>query len=120
VVGQQLVAKDMRDGTLYDQVLIDERFGEFIHASEGGPAASIQNREMVSNLAREGQLLLDQQDGELLRLVQLEQNVPDLLHDIGLNALGWLIQNEQSGLGHQGTPNGQLLLLATGQVSAAA
>ena len=45
---------------------------------------------------------------------------PILLDDIGLDALGWLIQNQQLRVQDQGAADGQLLLLSAGQVSALA
>lgn len=45
---------------------------------------------------------------------------PNLRHNIRLNALPRLIQYQQPGLEHQCPADGQLLLLATGQVAASA
>ena len=51
-------------------------------------------------------------------MVEPQQNIADLLNDIGLDALGRLIQNQQLGVEHQGAADGQLLLLPARQVAA--
>src|SRR5688572_16668872 len=103
-----------------DEVALDDVVGQLIHRARGHVAPAIEHVEVPADAARERQLLLDEQEGELLLLVELGQDVTDLMHDVGLDALRRLVQDEQLGLRHQRAPDGQLLLLATRQIAAAA
>ncbi len=108
-------------------------------------AATVQNAELIGYLAGEGQFLLDQQyrhaklfvdtvDGlvdfagfrfysrhsHTARLVQTNDDVANFADDVGLDAFGGLVQNQQARIQYQGATNRQLLLLAAGQVAAPA
>ena len=70
--------------------------------------------------ARERQLLLDQQDGDVALLAQALDDVADLLHDVGLDALGRLVEKSSFGSQRQRAADRELLLLAAREVAAAA
>jgi HD superfamily phosphohydrolase len=51
--------------------------------------------------------------------IEREQDVAALLHDVGLNPFGWLVENPQPCLEHQRTRNRERLLAAREITSAA-
>ena len=61
-------------------------------------------------------VLLDEQDARA-RLVDGHDRVPDLAYQLGGQAQGGLVQDEQFRIGHQRPPDGQHLLFAAGQVA---
>jgi hypothetical protein len=65
------------------------------------------------------EILLDQHDRHLALIPQQRDHPADLLDDVGLDALGRLIEQKQFGPGDQRARDGQLLLLAARQVAAA-
>src|SRR4051794_8061434 len=67
----------------------------------------------------ERQFLLDQQHCEVRFLVEPHDDVTNLMHDVGLNALSGFIEDQELGLEHQRSSDRQLLLLSAGQVAAA-
>src|SRR5690606_7499792 len=81
--------------------------------------AAIHDVDVVGDLATGIEELLDQQNGHALFVAQELQRAADILDDRGLNALGGFIQNQHFGSGDQSAADGQLLLLATREVTAA-
>src|SRR5713226_3553725 len=81
-------------------------------------AALVENAELARHAACERQLLLDQQYGKPFFLVQLQDDVADLVDDIGLNPFGWLVKNQQLRFEHEGAADRELLLLPARKVAA--
>ena len=71
-------------------------------------------------LACEVEILLDQHDRNLSQIAQIGDGAADILDDRGLNSLGRLIQQQQPRPHDQRAADGELLLLAAGQITAAA
>src|SRR5436190_22657121 len=67
----------------------------------------------------EAEILLDQQDGETLRL-QPRDGLADLLDDDGRQSLGRLVQHQEPGAGAQDSRNCEHLLLAARKLGALA
>src|SRR5206468_1999043 len=101
-----------------DQMALHDLVAQLFHLAGGDIAAAVEDGEIASHAARKGELLFDQKDGEP-RLDQPDQDVTDLCHDIGLDAFGGLVQDEQLRVRHQSAPDGELLLLAAGKIPAA-
>src|SRR5713226_9250810 len=81
-------------------------------------AALVENRELARHAACERQLLLDQQYGKAFFLVQLQDDVADFVDDVGLNAFGWLVKNQQLRFEDEGAADRELLLLPARKVAA--
>src|SRR6185312_11351076 len=64
------------------QVLLHEIVGELVHRAGGDDRAALHQEEALGDPAREGELLLDEQDRELLLLVEAPDHRPDLVHDV--------------------------------------
>src|SRR5690606_16517502 len=79
----------------------------------------VDHPKLARNPTCERQLLLDEQHREVRLLVELQNDVADLVHDVRLNAFGRLIQDQELRLQHQGSTDRELLLLSSGKVSAA-
>src|SRR6185436_76139 len=71
-------------------------------------------------LGDELEILLDEQDREPLRAMELAQDADELLDDGRLDALGRLVEEDELGLAGQAAGDGQELLLATAERAAAA
>src|SRR4029077_9409175 len=69
---------------------------------------------------RKRKLLLDQQHRQTRLLVQPEKDVADFVDDIGLNPFGRLVEDEERRLEHERASDGELLLLAAGEIAPAA
>src|SRR5690606_19655062 len=61
-----------------------------------------------------GQILVDAEEGQAGAL-ELFERVPDIAPNQGGQAFGGLVQNQQPRVGHEGTPDGQHLLLTARQ-----
>src|SRR5450755_3452098 len=81
--------------------------------------AAIENAEAPGNPAGEGQLLLDQQHGDPF-VDQSDDDLADLVNDVGLNPLGGLVEDQQLRIERQRAPHRQLLLLPAGEIPAPA
>ena len=86
---------------------------------DGHSAPFVQNAELARHAAREGQLLFDQQHGQSFFLIQPQHDIADFVNDVGLNAFGRLIENQQLRLEHQRAADRELLLLAAREIAAA-
>src|SRR5690606_40929352 len=80
--------------------------------------AAIHDVDVVGDLAAEIEKLFDQKNGHALLVAQELQCPADILDDRGLNAFGGFIKDEQGGAGDERSRNGQLLLLAAGEIAA--
>src|SRR4030081_3737039 len=80
--------------------------------------AAVHDREMVAQLAREVEILLDQHDRDLSEIAQIGDGAADILDDRGLNALGGFIEQEKLWPHDERPADGELLLLATGTLTA--
>ena len=90
---------------------------QLAHAAIGHPAATIQQAEAIAHLARKRQFLFDQQDRQADLAIELADDVTDLADHVGLDAFGGFIEDQQLGIQDQGPADGQLLLLAAGEIS---
>src|SRR3989442_355805 len=82
-----------------------------------GHATLVHDVETIADLAREFQVLLHDEDRASTLLLDPREDGRDLLDDRGLDALGRLVQQEQRRVGHQGSRDGELLLLAAAEVA---
>ena len=92
--------------------------------SAAGPASTTSPRsitdEIVGQIAGEFEILLDQQDRPCApRCASVRMTRLDILDDRGLDALGRLVEDEQARLRDQRAGDGELLLLAAGEIAAA-
>src|SRR5262245_31163726 len=101
-------------------MLRHELFAELRHLARGDRAPAFHQAKTARNAARETELLLDEQDGELFFTVQLHEDVADFGDDVRLNALGRLVQDEKLRLDGERAPDRELLLLAAREIAAAA
>src|SRR5262249_37601119 len=74
--------------------------------------------KVVAQLAREVEILLDQHHRDLPKTAQIPDGARDILDDRRLNALGRLVQQEQTRPHDEGPPDRELLLLAAGEIAA--
>ena len=87
----------------------------------GSDASSVgENAEFAAHAAREWELLLDQKHSEAFFFVEPEDDVADFVDDIGLDAFGGLVEDQQLRLKDERPAYGELLLLSAGEVAAAA
>ena len=70
------------------------------------------------DVERDGELLLDQQDGHSDLTVELENDVTNFENDIALNTYSSIDKDEQLAVEHDRPSDGQLLLLSTREVAA--
>ncbi len=89
-----------------------------VHLSRGDDATAIEDAEAVSDLARKGETLLDDQDREAKLLVELVEHVPDLRDDVGLNPFGRLVEDQELGVERERATHRQLLLLTAREIAA--
>src|SRR5579883_2740098 len=81
--------------------------------------ALVEYAEVARHSAGERQLLLHEQHCQS-RGAQPDDDIADLMHDVRLNALGRLVEDEQGRLEHQRAADRELLLLAAREVAALA
>ena len=65
----------------------------------GHDRAAIHDVKTVANAKAKIQVLLDQQDADLAFLLDLDERVADEINDVGLDALGRLVQDQDLGVG---------------------
>src|SRR5262249_23375878 len=73
--------------------------------------AAVHHREMVPQLAREVEILLDQHHRDFSEIAQIADRAADILDDRGLNALGRLVQQKQARPHDERATDRELLLL---------
>src|SRR4051794_39014829 len=79
------------------KVLLNDLVIERLDGAVRHRSTALHGVEMAGKAPHEGELLLHQQDGQLLLARELAEHVGDLLHDVRLNALGRLVQDQQLG-----------------------
>ncbi len=84
------------------------------------PALLHDTRNGVGRTPCEFDILLDQDDRDAVLPVEADDHRFDLLDDVGLDALGRLVEQHDLGLGQQRAGDRELLLLAAGEIAAAA
>src|SRR6188768_3275279 len=82
--------------------------------------APVHDSEIVAELAGKVEILFDQHDRHGAEAAQIGDGAADVLDDRGLDTLGRLVEQQQLWPHHQRAADRQLLLLAAGQVAAAA
>jgi hypothetical protein len=84
--------------------------------------AALHHQVLVGQFGGEVVVLLHQHDGHAVAVAvgQHADHAADVLDDAGLDAFGGLVQHQQRGPAASARRDGQLLLLAAGQVAAAA
>ncbi|AJR06445.1 hypothetical protein H744_1c1423 [Photobacterium gaetbulicola Gung47] len=104
----------------YREVLLHQGVIQRRHFPACHMASPIENAELIAHPTGKRQFLLNQQYRQAHFFVQHPDDVANLLHDVGLDTLGRLVQNQQFGIDHQSPADCQLLLLAAGQIAATA
>src|SRR5712671_7086608 len=82
--------------------------------------AALHDQILVGEGAGEVVVLLDEQDRHVAARRERADGALDVLDDRGLDPLGGLVEDQELGLDRQRAPDRELLLLAAGEVSAAA
>src|SRR5206468_2338976 len=95
----------------HGQMRVDHLIGQIADDAGRDPAALVQNAKVARDAARKRELLLHQQYGEALFLVQLQNDVADLVDNIWLNSFGRLVENQQLRFEHERAADCELLLL---------
>ncbi len=99
---------------------LDQFIRQFSDPSLGDDTPLFEQREAMRGAPRKDDILFDQDHGDAVLPVQLHDHVLDLLDDVGLNAFSRLVQQEDLRLRQQRPRDGELLLLAAGQIAAMA
>ena len=105
-------------GGLDGEVFADDFVGEGGDGAAGDDGAAVHDGEAVGELFAEVEILFDEEDAHLALGAEHADGFADLVDDVGLNAFGGLVEDEDFGLGEEGTGDGELLLLATGEHAA--
>src|SRR5262245_12038797 len=74
---------------------------------------------MVAEFAGKVEILLDQHDGDVPEVAQVGDGAGNVLDDGRLDAFGGLVEQEHARPHHQRAADGELLLLAAGEIAAA-
>src|SRR5260221_13428703 len=77
--------------------------------------APVHDREIVAELAGKVEILFDQHDRHVAEAAQIGDGAPDVLDDRRLDALGRLVEKQQSWPHHQRPADRELLMLSTGE-----
>ena len=94
---------------------LDDVVRQLVHGAGRDVSASIEHAEVLAHAPRERQLLLDEQDRQAALLVQADQHVADLMHDVRLDAFGRLVEDQEPRSEHERASDRELLLLAAGE-----
>lgn len=103
---------------LHRQILLDHFFTQVRHGPGGGDGSALENGKGVSEFLAEIEILFNEEDAHLAFGAEHFDSVTDLINDVGLDAFGGFVEDEELGLGKQGTGDGELLLLTTAQHAA--
>src|SRR5450432_159959 len=106
-------------GSSHREMPANHLVGQVGDLAAGDDLAPVENAEAAGDPAREGQLLLDQQHGDPF-LDKPDDDLADLVDDVGLNPLGGLVEDQQLRIERQRAPHRQLLLLPAGEIAAPA
>src|SRR5262249_13675700 len=77
------------------QVLVCHVVGQFTDRATHHTPALLENPELASDAPGERKLLLDEQHGDALLLVERQQDVSDFVDHVRLNAFGRLVEDQQ-------------------------
>src|SRR4029079_17181788 len=81
--------------------------------------AALHHQVLVRERAREVVVLLDEEDRELAGFRERADRALDVLDDRRLDAFGGLVEDEELRAHGERSPDGELLLLASGEIAAA-
>jgi len=98
----------------------DQFVRELVDRAAGKAPPFFEDPEVARDTAGEAQLLLHEEQRDAGVAIEREQDIADLLHDVRLNPFRRLVENQQRRLEDQRTRNRELLLLAAGEIAAAA
>jgi hypothetical protein len=84
------------------------------------PLSALVNNKPVRVLARKRRLLLHQQHGQAVLFDELADDFADLGDNFGLDTFAGFIQDQHSGFDDQYAADGELWLLAAGEIAAKA
>src|SRR5438045_9048113 len=98
----------------------DECVGELVDRTGRDTPSFLEQPEVARDTAREAELLLDQEQRDAGLAIEREQDVANLVHEVRLNSLGRLVEDQQRWLDHQRARDRELLLLATRELAPAA
>src|SRR4029077_4049712 len=82
--------------------------------------APVHDREIVAELAGKVEILFDQDDGDVAKAAKIGDRAADIFDDRGLDAFGRLVEQQQVLAHHTRAADRELLLLAAGEIAAAA
>src|SRR5438552_9402631 len=94
----------------------------FVHVGAAAgmdDGAAVHHHEMVAELARKIEILLDQHDCDLSQIAQIGDGAADVLDDRGLDAFGRLVEQQEPRPHHQRAADRELLLLAARKIATA-
>ena len=93
-ISKQEVRRDTGNKSLasYGEMLLHDFVSQFRDGALGNDAAPIQDREIVGQLPAEFQILLHQKDRHGL-LSQKLNGLANLVDDVGLESLGWFVED---------------------------
>src|SRR3954471_11478809 len=100
------------------QVPPDQVVGQVADRARRDRVPAVENHEAAGEATRERQLLLDHQHRHTL-FMQMRDDVADLRHDVRLDALRRLVEDQQLRIQRQRAPHRQLLLLSARQIAPA-
>jgi len=107
----------VRVSELDAEVGADDLVRKPVDRAGGDFASLVENAELAGDAAGKGKLLFDQQNGQALFLVQAQDNVANFMNDVGLDAFGRLVEDQDLWFEHQGAADRELLLLASGEIA---
>ena len=98
------------------EIPIDLRpIGQLATRQLTGDPAPLQHQDPIRELGDEVEVLLHQQDRQAPGVPELRQRPGHVLDDRGLDPLGGLVEEKESGVAHQAARQRQELLLAAGE-----
>src|SRR5690349_2759084 len=84
----------------------------------GDDRATVHDVKAVADAEAEIEILFDEQDADFAFLLDLHQSVANQVDDAGLNAFGWLVEDQNFRVGQKRSGNCKLLLLAAAENAA--
>jgi hypothetical protein len=81
--------------------------------------AAVHDDEALAEVSGEIEVLFHEDDGHLAAAAEKVDDAADVFDDAWLDSLGGLIEDEETRLHDKGAADGELLLLAAGEVAAA-
>src|ERR1035438_2806876 len=96
-------------GKLNGQVLFDNVIVQMRNWTFGHDRAAVHDVKAVPDREAEIEVLFDEQDADLAFFFYFQKRVANQINDVRLDAFGWLVENQNFGVGEQRAGNGQLL-----------